>query len=152
MSDALDTARADLIAAFQQAYDLGFADGYAQAHSKIYEYFEQNTSGGVGARSPLASKASLRRSLDEERPDNRKGGWSRPHAPYGSVKPAILQVLRTSKEPMRPANIRAALVARGNTLVKEETVRSTLHKMALMGGEVKNTSNGWVFIEANGRG
>jgi hypothetical protein len=129
-----------------RAYEAGKAAGKAEAESELRAKLasvltlEATPGNFVGTGSSGIASATL----SEPTPTPRHSGWTNPRAPRGSVRPAIITALKASSVALTPKQILQKLHEAGHTLVKDETIRSTLHKMAT-DGVTQQTSDGWTL-------
>ena len=76
-----------------------------------------------------------------------------PRAPKGSVRPAIQDVLRHVgvDSGLTPNEILMGVHSLGHTLIKPETIRTTLHKMYTE-NVVKRSGDRWMLVKHEGPG
>lgn len=125
-------------AAIARAYELGREHGRAEAAKEVKDR--------LSSVLDLVPDTAPKHAPSEPEPKAAHG----PRAPKGTVRPAIVDVLRPARAPMSPAQILSALHRAGHTLVKAETIRSTLHKMAADGSGVRKHGDGWIFVNPTG--
>lgn len=125
----------------QRLYDVGYAACYAEMQNEIEELMSylEKAMGLLAKRLPEHPQSATPEPVEREAADGQSS-----RAPYGSIKMAILNILRAVEEPMRPAAIHLRLVEAGYSFVKVQTIRSTLHKMHNDGGPLANTADGWI--------
>jgi hypothetical protein len=143
LNEIIDDLNGPIVAALKRAYQAGMNAGRVEAETQLREKLASMFTlvPGTATGTAAPAKAEI---APEVVASPESSPLSGPRAPRGSVRPGILIALMDATAPLRPNEILDCLHESGNTLVKDETIRSTMHKMAKE-GLVQKSGDGWIL-------
>jgi hypothetical protein len=128
----------ELKAVTLRAYDMGHAVGVAQGEANLRKELASILNRNSPPSAPVQTKA-VPPAVSE----------TGPRAPKGSVRPAILSTLEGTGHALTPNEILLGVHSLGQTLIKAETVRTTLHKMYAE-GRLMRSGDRWSLKRTEG--